>query len=362
MDLFAEMLIRYLPQTSTEIEAETFRLALKRRIGLRRGRSATTLERLIGRNFDYPRELRRRKTTAEINHIVDQSYAAAVSSLPRGRTVVTCHDMDVFAPLVRRRASPGDFVLSAFAKSTLTGLQSAAHVACVSQTVKDELVGRGWVAPDKITVNPGGVHPACSPDADPGADASIHRLLGTLAGPEILHVGSTIPRKRIDTLLEAFAGVRRQRPDVRLLRAGGPFTENQCRMLAGLGLTGSVVTLPFLSRMELAALYRRAELVVLPSESEGFGLPLIEAMACGTPVLASNLDVFREVAGEATAFSPVGNAPEWTRAILALLDERENSADDWRNRIERGMQHAMQYSWPEHARRLSEVYASVLNR
>ena len=110
------------------------------------------------------------------------------------------------------------------------------------------------------------------------------------APPDLLHVGSTIPRKRIDVLLEVVAAVRRAEPGARLLKAGGSLTAEQERLARSLGLADAVVTLPFLTRRTLAALYRRAAVVLQPSEAEGFGLPVAEALACGVPIVASDLD------------------------------------------------------------------------
>ncbi len=360
MDLFAEMLVRYLPQASPPIDLELFRLPLKRRLSTRSGARGSTLDRLMGRHFDYPQELRRSRTDADIDHIVDQTYAVCARSLRGGRTVITCHDLDAFSPLSTRPRRLADRILTMLAKRTLKGLKSAAHVVCVSEVVKTDILARGWLPAQKVSVIPGGVHPTFSERADTSADARVDALLGPRLGPEILHVGSTIPRKRIDTLLETFAAVRKARPEARLLRAGGALTNVQRQTASRLRLADAIVPLPFQDREDLAALYRRATLVVLPSQSEGFGLPLIEAMACGTPVLASALDVFREVAGDATAYAPVGEAPQWVRAILELLDEREQLPSKWAERISRGLLRAQRYSWAEHAQRLSEVYASLL--
>jgi glycosyltransferase involved in cell wall biosynthesis len=359
MDLFADMLVEYLPRASPGITVEVFRLPLRRRIGRLLGSRNVTADRLMGRHFDYPRELRRRGNDADINHIVDQSYAAAASSLPRGRTVVTCHDLDTFAPLTTRSRSIAGLALRELAKVTLQGLRTAERVVCVSETVKRDLVERDWIRADRISVIPGGTHPSCAPSADPEADAAIERLLGPSRGPEILHVGSTISRKRIDTLLGALAGVRKSRPDVRLLRVGGPFTRGQQAIVSRLGLAESIVVVPFQTRASLAALYRRSSLVVMPSESEGFGLPIVEAMACGTPVLASDLDVFHEVGGDAIAYAPIGEPQAWARAILALLDEREAPGSEWRERVKRGLGRSSLFSWPEHTRRLRNLYETL---
>ena len=128
---------------------------------------------------------------------------------------------------------------------------------------------------------------------------------------DLLHVGSTIPRKRVDLLLRIVAAVKERQPRVRLLKAGGGFTDEQRDLLRSLRLEANVVTLPFLKSAELAALYRRAALVLVTSEREGFGLPVIEAMACGTPVVATDLPVLREVGGDAAVYAALGDVDGW---------------------------------------------------
>ena len=101
-------------------------------------------------------------------------------------------------------------------------------------------------------------------------------------------MGSTVPRKRIDILIRVFSEVKKKTPNVRLIRSGGSFTADQTMMIEKLGLRDSVTVLPFLERRHLASVYRRASVVLQPSEREGFGLPVIEAMASGTPIVASD--------------------------------------------------------------------------
>jgi glycosyltransferase involved in cell wall biosynthesis len=114
----------------------------------------------------------------------------------------------------------------------------------------------------------------------------------------------------------------------------------------------SIVELSGLSREVLAAAYRRASLLVHTAEAEGFGLPLIEAMACGCPVIASDLPVLREVGGTAATYRAVGDIPGWTGAIVAALQGRGNR--------ESGFANAARFSWSENVDRTSRVYKQVL--
>jgi glycosyltransferase involved in cell wall biosynthesis len=272
--------------------------------------------------------------------------------------VVTCHDVDAFRTLLvpeRRESQLPRWLV----RRVLDGLQRAAHVACVSQATRDALVGHGLVGPEGVSVVPNGVHPSCSDRPDPAADAAAAALLGNPTGPELLHVGSTIARKRIDTLIDVLACVARQRPDVRLLRVGGPFTGAQAERIAAHGLRDRVVVLPFVERPVLAALYRRAALVLLPSEREGFGLPIVEAMACGTPMVASDLPVHREVGGDAATYCATGDVEAWSDAVVRLLAERDEDAAGWTARRARGLGHAARFSWTRCADQMRGIYERV---
>ena len=178
--------------------------------------------------------------------------------------------------------------------------------------------------------------------------------------PEILHVGSTVPRKRIDVLLKIVSGLRTRYPSLRLIRVGGEFTREQRRTVARLGLERHTTVLPFLERRVLAAVYRRAAVVLQPSDREGFGLPVAEAMACGTPVVASDLEPLREVGGSVASYCPVGDVKAWTDTVSALLDERHADGAAWAARRAAAVADARRFDVIEHARRMLDVYRELL--
>ena len=120
-----------------------------------------------------------------------------------------------------------------------------------------------------------------------------------------------------------------------------------------------VSAVEFVDDRTLAAIYRRAALVLLPSDREGFGLPLVEAMACGTPVVASDLPVFREVGGSAAEYCPPGSVSAWASRVLELLHERHRAPDRWASRQKAGLARAAAFTWPGFAARLAEVYREV---
>jgi glycosyltransferase involved in cell wall biosynthesis len=243
----------------------------------------------------------------------------------------------------------------------LDGLRKAARVTCDSEATRDELLQFEIIPAERTVIIPNGVHPSCSPKADVEADSEAESLLGPfdINVPELLHVSSTIPRKRIDVLLTVFAEVRKVLPEVRLVRVGGPLTEQQARMVEQLDLANSIVILPAMSRSVLAAIYRRAALVLLPSEREGFGLPVVEAMACGTTVVASDLPVLHEVGGMAATYCRVGDVRDWTEAVVTLLNERGGNHERWNARRENAVAQASKFSWEAYAAKMVDVYHEV---
>jgi len=323
--------------------------------------TARTADRILNRVWDYPRQLGSRTAEFDLFHIIDHSYAHLATRLPAGRSLVTCHDLDAFRGVLPGSRG-GSMVERALGLHLLKGMKAARKILCVSAATRDALVASTAIPAERVVVVPNGVHPACNPRSEPDADRDAASLLGPLADDrvELLHVGSTIPRKRLDVLLKAVAALRRKNPDVRLIQVGGPFTTSQRGLAGRLRLDDCVVVLPFVTPRVLAAVYRRAALLLQTSEREGFGFPVVEAMACGTPVVASDLPALREVGGTATTYCPVGDVDRWTVAASQLLDERAHDAARWRVRQAEGIAWARRFNWQTHARTTTDVYREVL--
>jgi glycosyltransferase involved in cell wall biosynthesis len=360
MDLVAEMLQAHLPLVAPALEATALRAPMNRRAtrlpAIGRTRAAFRIDRYSNRYGDYARWLRRNAQSFDVFHIVDHSYAHLASVLPGSRTIVTCHDIDAFRCLVR---PTGGGWYRPLAKRVLAGLRRATLVTCDTQATRDDLVGHGLLPAERLIVVHNGAHPAFLQEVDPASHREAERLLGPSGGPALLHVGSTIPRKRIDVLLAVFAGARARHPDLRLVRAGGSFGGEHRAQARRLGVDRAIVELPFVSPGVLAAVYHRAVLTLLPSDLEGFGLPLLESMACGTPVLASDLPALREVGGDAAVFAPPGHIAAWTAAVSTLLDDYRTGGAAWRSRCDRARRRAAGFSWLEYARALSKAYVRV---
>jgi len=325
-------------------------------------RQAVSADRFLNRFWDYPRSLGG-AAALDVFHVVDHSYAHLVHSLPADRTVVTCHDLDAFRSIVTPAQEPRSAAFQSATRRILAGLQRAACVACDTAAVRDELAGRRLVREDRLVVVPLGAGDAFASAADAAADREAERLTASPpAAVELLHVGSTAARKRIDVLLRVCAALHRMIPGVRLVRVGGPLSPDQQRLAGELGVADRIVSLGRVDERTLAALYRRAALVLQPSEREGFGLPLIEAMAGGTPVVASDIAALREVGGRAVEYCRVGDVEHWCATVTRLLHERGDAPARWQARCAAARLQASHFTWQRFAASMTGIYESLADR
>jgi len=323
-------------------------------------RATINVDRFFNRFWDYPRRLRQVAADYDVFHVVDHSYAHLVHALPADRTVVTCHDLDAFrsvvAPDEERRSSAFRFAT----RRILDGLQRAAAVTCVTAATQRDLIARGITRRDRtVVMHPGLADVFRTEPADPALRTAASLVPSDGGAIDLLHVGSTIARKRIDVLLRVCGAVRVVRPAVRLLRVGGPLTAEQRAIAREAGIADRIVEIGPVADETLAALYRSAAIVLQPSEREGFGLPIVEALAAGTPVLASAIDALREVGGDAVDYCAVGDVERWALTIDRLLLERENDPQRWKARRTRGRACADAFTWSAFADRAVALYESL---
>ncbi len=169
----------------------------------------------------------------------------------------------------------------------------------------------------------------------------------------MLYAGAIEPHKNAATAIEAIAGAA---PGVRLVMAG-PWSAVRERRLRGLaarvGAEGRVEWLGVLTPARLAAVRSGALAALVPSRKEGFGLPVLEAMAAGVPVLASDTPALREVGGEAATYLPPGDPAAWAAAISALAEE---GAPEREARARGGRERAASFTWERTAEGLLAAY------
>jgi glycosyltransferase involved in cell wall biosynthesis len=228
---------------------------------------------------------------------------------------------------------------------------AASLVATVSEASRADIVDWLGVEPERIMLLPGAPHPSCGPV--PAEERAAVQAAHGLARPFVLTVGTLEPRKNLSTLLEAFDqlaanGGGAASMDLVVVGGRGWRDRQLVRELGTRGSLGHVRWLGYVSERELVALYGGAALFVYPSRLEGFGLPVIEAMACGTPVIASDVPALREVAADAACFVPPGDAPALAAAMSRLLSDPAAAA----RAREQGKRRAQSFSWLRTAERL----------
>ncbi|WP_442506625.1 glycosyltransferase [Novipirellula sp. SH528] len=373
MDLVAEKLMEYMRRNEPSMlkvhgfDPKFFRLATAIPFRFRQG-ARFNADRLINRFVAYPRQVRQLVAEFELFHVADHTYAALVHSLPAERTGVYCHDLDAFRCLIEPESEPRPWWFRKMARRVLTGMQKASVVFHSTEPVREQILAHGLVEKERLVHAPYGVSEeftshdnSISGTESSRDDSQTDRGKGTgffldeLNGrPWVVHVGSCIPRKRIDVLLDIVAQLRAKFPDLMLVKVSGEFSPDQKNQIKRLGLEDAILHRVGLSRQELAEVYRRAPVVLQPSEMEGFGLPVIEALACGAPVIASDIPVLREVGATAVAYCGVGLVDDWVEQTSTLLANPDAVAP-----LSVRLAHAATFSWENHARIIADAYLKI---
>jgi glycosyltransferase involved in cell wall biosynthesis len=268
-----------------------------------------------------------------------------------GHFVVTVHDLFPFqfpeihsGPLPRRvnqmlmrnAVRRAGRIITPSKATALAVTQSFPHSA-------DRVVSIPEAADDRFT----------SP-RNPEAEAAWQMRLG-IRPPYVFYLGQWKAYKNLPLLLEAFGRVQRTHPSSQLVIAGDDPRHPEVRQLAAELPEGSVVLPGRLPESAVPDLYRGAAMVVLPSRAEGFGLPVIEAMACGVPVICSDLPVLREIADGVAIFCDPNDPAAFAAAMASMLDAPSNGS-----RRQLGVERAGTFTWERAARQTVEVYELAL--
>jgi glycosyltransferase involved in cell wall biosynthesis len=306
--------------------------------------SSSLLPRLVWMQTQVPRLLRR--LGADVVHFTNGMLPVG-TTMP---TVVTIHDMSLtmypaFHPW-RRVVLNRPFVNFA--------ARRASAIITVSDSAKRDIVRLYEVDAERVHV----VHEAAAPSFRVIREPfELQRVRGRygLAERFILYVGTIEPRKNLPTLIEAFARRRRTGDLAHQLVCAGPYgwlSRDIEALIERLGVRDSVRFTGYVPFADLPAIYNLAEMFVFPSIYEGFGLPVIEAMACGTPVITGRVAALNEVSGDAAACVYPLDADALGDALVTLASNREGREELAR----RGLQRARYFSWDRAAAETLAIY------
>lgn len=269
-------------------------------------------------------------------------------------TVVSVHDLSFMRyPEAFRRFNRT--YLSLF---TRLSVRRAARVIAGSESTRQDVIELCRVRPERVVTVLDGVDEAFTPASADACD-EFRRAKGLPDG-YILYLGTLEPRKNIARLIDAYAALKRpggcRMPPLVIAGAKGWFYESLFTQVTSLGLLDDVLFPGFVAADELPWWYRAATLFVYPSRFEGFGLPVLEAMASGTPVITSNVSSLPEVAGDAALLVHPDDTAALSDAIASLLSD-----DALRGRLRTaGLARAATFSWNRTAAETIGVYRQVL--
>ncbi|MCP4358899.1 MAG: glycosyltransferase family 4 protein [Chloroflexi bacterium] len=235
-------------------------------------------------------------------------------------------------------------------------INRATHVLADSQATKDDLTAVWQVPVDKITVLYSGVHERFQPVTDGDWLTAVRQKYKIGPAPYILAVGTVQPRKNYQALIRAFQPVAQTHPHNLIITGGKGWLYDEMMAEVGRqGLDGRVRFTGFVDDADLPTLYSDAALFVFPSLYEGFGLPLLEAMACGVPIITSNSSSLPEVAGDAAVQLSPHDEAGWTAAVQTLLTDSNQRIQ----LVAAGFRQARRFSWQQSARQLGQIYGQV---
>ncbi len=235
---------------------------------------------------------------------------------------------------------------------------SADHIIAVSQNSLEDIVKIVGVPRERISAIYNGVDPFFMPDHERQSFLKIKEKYGIKKNQFILFTGTVEPRKNVKTLLKAFSRNRQLRKGCSLVLAGGKGWKNEDmqQFILNEGIQNELSITGYISREELRILYSFSACFVFPSIYEGFGMPILEAMACGAPVICSNSSSLPEVAGNAAiTLDPldVEGFSAWMETIITNEDLR-------RKLVQKGFERVKTFSWEEAARKTLKIYEKVL--
>jgi glycosyltransferase involved in cell wall biosynthesis len=283
--------------------------------------------------------LRNKIPEFDVYHITNQNIAF----LARKNTVITCHDIFGY---YRNRLNMFEFHGR---KSLYSGVNRAAKIIVDSKQGKEDVLYHYKISGDKVVVTPLAVSRRVF------RKISIDGLKKDSSQPIILHVGPEAVHKNVASLIRALYELRKAGLNVKLIRVGNKSKEI-ARIINRYRLESNVEYRNNVNDEELVELYNMADVFVFPSFYEGFGLPVLEAMACGCPVVTSNTPSLLNVAGEAAITVDPKDGDGLTRAIMAVLTDRELR----KRLIDSGMARVELFSWDKTAKETLKIYEEVI--
>jgi glycosyltransferase involved in cell wall biosynthesis len=298
--------------------------------------------------YRYQQIVKKMIKADNIKHITYQELGYLLKSIDMENSIVNCHDL---IPWVF------DKDRSTMWRNNMAGLKKADRIITVSEFSKHEIINYLDYPPERIHVIPGAVEHSIY---YPNHDKKILKHLDISESQKIiLYVGSETPRMNVSTIIKALHQLKKQFPNVKLVKIGDPQSygarEQLLMLIKNLHLENDVIFLGYVPEEELPLWYNAADILVYPCSYAGFGLPPIEAMACGTPVITSNTTSLPEVVGEAGLMI---NPNDDSMMAIKMHDILTNH-DLKNDLIRKGLKRSKCFDWNQSAKKTLEIYESI---
>jgi glycosyltransferase involved in cell wall biosynthesis len=342
MNRYADALVQ--PSVDPDIRVRSF--------GLPPAERASRLERQ-GRQW-VTGPVRLRRAGGDVVHLVDHSEAHLLRVLKTGHTVVTCHDLLMLQALAGELPYDPPRRWASRFRWSVSFLARAAAVVCVSEATRKDVLRFLDVDPERLHVIPQAVSERFHP-LTKGQRRGVRASLGTGGRHIILHVSSGGFYKNNATVIRVVADLHNNGLDVGLVRVGAPLAEAERSLVRRLGLEATVLDQGWVSDERLNDLYSAADLLLFPSSGEGFGWPVLEAMTCALPVVASSIPPLVDLGGDAILHAPPAEVEKLAAAAASVLTD-PTLADQLRAS---GRTRAMGYRWDHAIASYSQLYRKV---
>jgi glycosyltransferase involved in cell wall biosynthesis len=300
--------------------------------------------------YRYIHEIKRELNEKSIKHITSQELAYTLKSLGKYRTVLTCFDL---IPWVY------DKDRSFLWKENMKWMPTVDHIITISKFSKDEIFKYLNYPKERIDI----IYPAVDHELyHPIPSKEILKQFNISDEDKIvLYVGSETPRQNVPVLIKAFKTLKKLMPKVKLVKIG----ESQSRdarvdilkLINQYELNNDVIFTGYIPESEMPKWYSASDLLIYPCEYAGFGLPPLEAMACGTPVITSNTTSLPEVVGKAGIMIDPHDEERLADEMYRVLNDTKLS----KNMTEMGLERAKLFNWDESAQQTLEVYKAMEN-